>query len=84
MVVGAGDPNPLVAAAGIATLQAAGIEVALMDGAENQRAKDINKDFLARMEAEAQAGERGGWLPRFVGGPAAHGQGAAAEGATHA
>jgi len=54
VVVGAGDPNPLVAAAGIATLQAAGIEVALMDGAENQRAKDINVDFLARMEAEAR------------------------------
>lgn len=55
VVVGAGDPNPLVAAAGIATLQSAGIEVALMDGAENQRAKDINKDFLARMEEEAKA-----------------------------
>ena len=54
VVVGAGDPNPLVAAAGIATLQSAGIEVAMMDGAENQRAKDINKEFLARMEAEAK------------------------------
>ncbi|GBF92646.1 riboflavin biosynthesis [Raphidocelis subcapitata] len=54
VVVGAGDPNPLVAAAGIATLQAAGIEVALMDGAENARALDINRDFLARMEAEAR------------------------------
>ncbi|KIZ07948.1 diaminohydroxyphosphoribosylaminopyrimidine deaminase [Monoraphidium neglectum] len=53
VVVGAGDPNPLVAAAGIATLQSAGIEVALMDGAENQRAKDINTEFLARMEEEA-------------------------------
>lgn len=55
VVVGAGDPNPLVAAAGIATLQAAGIEVAMMDGAENQRAKDINVEFLARMEEEAKA-----------------------------
>jgi hypothetical protein len=41
-----------VAAAGIATLQAAGIEVSMMDGAENRRALDINKDFLARMEEE--------------------------------
>lgn len=54
VVVGAGDPNPLVAAAGIATLQAAGIEVSMMDGAENRRALDINKDFLARMEEEAR------------------------------
>jgi hypothetical protein len=58
VVVGAGDPNPLVAAAGIATLQSAGIEVALMDGAENQRAKDINTEFLARMEEEAAIGAR--------------------------
>ena len=55
VVIGAGDPNPLVAAAGIATLQAAGIEVALMDGAENARAREINADFFARMEAEARA-----------------------------
>lgn len=29
----------------------------MMDGAENQRAKDINVEFLARMEAEAKVRE---------------------------
>ncbi|KAI8466465.1 MAG: pyrimidine reductase, riboflavin biosynthesis [Monoraphidium minutum] len=55
VVVGAGDPNPLVAAAGIATLTSAGIEVAMMDGPENRRAIDINTEFMARMEEEARA-----------------------------
>lgn len=52
---GVGDPNPLVAAAGLATLQKAGIEVCLMDGPENQACYDINAEFMERMRAEALA-----------------------------
>jgi diaminohydroxyphosphoribosylaminopyrimidine deaminase/5-amino-6-(5-phosphoribosylamino)uracil reductase len=53
VVVGVGDPNPLVAAAGIATLEKAGIEVCLMDGAEQQACYEMNREFMARMAAEA-------------------------------
>jgi pyrimidine deaminase RibD-like protein len=55
VVVGAGDPNPLVAAAGIATLEAAGIQVALIGGEEEQQCYDINQDFMARMKQQAAA-----------------------------
>jgi pyrimidine deaminase RibD-like protein len=55
VVVGVGDPNPQVAAAGIATLEKAGIEVCLMDGEERQACYDINKEFMERMIAEAAA-----------------------------
>jgi len=60
VVVGVGDPNPLVAAAGIKTLTDAGIAVALMDGAESQACYDINQEFMARMKAAALAGSGGG------------------------
>jgi pyrimidine deaminase RibD-like protein len=53
VVVGVGDPNPLVAAAGIATLEKAGIEVCLVDGAEQQACYEINQEFMERMVAEA-------------------------------
>ncbi|KAF6259062.1 cytidine deaminase-like protein [Scenedesmus sp. NREL 46B-D3] len=53
VVVGCGDPNPLVAAAGIATLQSAGIEVALVGGAEQQQCYDINHEFMERMKQQA-------------------------------
>lgn len=53
VVVGVGDPNPLVASEGIATLETAGIEVCIMDGPERDACFDINKDFMARMVAEA-------------------------------
>lgn len=53
VVVGAGDPNPLVAAQGIATLQQAGIEVVLMDGEEQAACYDINQEFMERMKAQA-------------------------------
>lgn len=55
VVVGVGDPNPLVAAAGIATLQAAGIEVALVGGEEEQQCYSINEEFMARMKQQAAA-----------------------------
>lgn len=55
VVVGVGDPNPLVASAGIATLRKAGIEVALMDGPERDACYDVNADFMERMRAEAAA-----------------------------
>lgn len=55
VVVGVGDPNPLVAAAGIATLQAAGIEVALVGGEEQQACYDLNEEFMARMQQQQAA-----------------------------
>jgi diaminohydroxyphosphoribosylaminopyrimidine deaminase/5-amino-6-(5-phosphoribosylamino)uracil reductase len=53
VVIGCGDPNPLVAAAGIATLQSAGIQVALVGGAEEQQCYDINQEFMERMKQQA-------------------------------
>ncbi len=53
VVVGVGDPNPLVAAAGIKTLTDAGISVALMDGPENEACYEVNREFMERMKAEA-------------------------------
>jgi diaminohydroxyphosphoribosylaminopyrimidine deaminase/5-amino-6-(5-phosphoribosylamino)uracil reductase len=60
VVVGVVDPNPLVASAGIATLQQVGIEVSIMDGAENRTCFDINAEFMERMAAEAAATAKGG------------------------
>jgi diaminohydroxyphosphoribosylaminopyrimidine deaminase/5-amino-6-(5-phosphoribosylamino)uracil reductase len=55
VVVGVGDPNPLVAAAGIATLQVAGIEVALIGGEEEQECYSINEEFMQRMKQQASS-----------------------------
>lgn len=55
VVVGVGDPNPLVASEGIATLERAGISVTIMDGAERQECLDLNPEFMARMLEEAAA-----------------------------
>ncbi len=55
VVVGVGDPNPLVASSGLATLRSAGITVAVMDGDERQSCYDLNLEFMARMEAEVAA-----------------------------
>lgn len=55
MVVGVGDPNPLVAEQGIATVRSAGIEVEMMDGAEREACYSINQDFMERMQAQALA-----------------------------
>jgi diaminohydroxyphosphoribosylaminopyrimidine deaminase/5-amino-6-(5-phosphoribosylamino)uracil reductase len=54
VVVGVGDPNPLVASEGIATLEDAGIEVVLMDGPERQAAYELNAEFMARMLEQAR------------------------------
>eukprot|EP00775_Hariotina_reticulata_P009437 gene9438-9602_t len=53
VVVGVGDPNPLVAAAGIATLKRAGIQVALVGGEEEQQCYNINAEFMERMKQQA-------------------------------
>lgn len=55
VVVGVGDPNPLVAAAGLATLRAAGIAVALIGGAEEAECYALNEEFMARMQQQAAA-----------------------------
>ena len=49
--MGAGDPNPLVGGAGIATLRKAGIEV--VEGVEAAACHDINRDWIERMRASA-------------------------------
>ena len=53
VVVGCGDPNPLVAGQGIATLRKAGIAVAV--GAEEEACRALNKEFMERMAAAAAA-----------------------------
>ena len=49
VVVGVGDPNPLVSSAGIATLEQAGIRVSIMDGKEREACYEINREFMDRM-----------------------------------
>eukprot|EP00878_Enallax_costatus_P009259 GHUV01009677.1.p1 GENE.GHUV01009677.1~~GHUV01009677.1.p1 ORF type:complete len:202 (+),score=52.14 GHUV01009677.1:150-755(+) len=55
VVIGVGDPNPLVAAAGIATLEKAGISVSLVGGQEEQECYNINEEFMKRMRQQAAA-----------------------------
>ncbi|GAX84151.1 hypothetical protein CEUSTIGMA_g11574.t1 [Chlamydomonas eustigma] len=57
VVVGVGDPNPLVASEGVATLEKAGIEVCIMDGTERDECYSINAEFMDRMATVALAGE---------------------------
>ena len=52
VVVGMVDPNPLVAGSGVQTLKDAGIEVVV--GMEEQACRDLNVDFIQRMESEAK------------------------------
>ena len=48
VVIGCGDPNPLVGGKGIAKLREAGIEVAL--GVCEQEARDLNRGFISAVE----------------------------------
>ena len=56
VVVGAGDPNPLVGGAGIQTLEQAGIEVDMVGGEEEQIAYELNMEFMERMKAAGGKG----------------------------
>ena len=53
VVVGAGDPNPLVGGGGVALLAGGGVAVDLMDGAEAEEAAGLNPEFMAAMRAQA-------------------------------
>ena len=53
VVVGVGDPNPLVNNAGVETLLKAGIEVAFIGGQVEQECYDINAEFMERMKGSA-------------------------------
>ena len=55
VVIGSGDPNPLVGGGGITLLERAGVEVAVMDGEEGADAAGLNPEFMARMREEAAA-----------------------------
>lgn len=54
VVIGTGDPNPLVGGEGMKTLERAGIEVELIGGEEEQTAYNLNKDFMEKMKAAGQ------------------------------
>ena len=49
VVVGVGDPNPLVDGGGVATLRAAGVEVDV--GCEEEACFDINREFMERIQS---------------------------------
>jgi diaminohydroxyphosphoribosylaminopyrimidine deaminase/5-amino-6-(5-phosphoribosylamino)uracil reductase len=51
VVVGVGDPNPLVDGGGVATLRAAGVEVEV--GCEEGACRSINAEFMERMAVQA-------------------------------
>jgi diaminohydroxyphosphoribosylaminopyrimidine deaminase / 5-amino-6-(5-phosphoribosylamino)uracil reductase len=50
VVVGVGDPNPLVNGGGVATLRAAGIEVLV--GCKEAACREINTEFMERMASQ--------------------------------
>ena len=54
VVIGTGDPNPLVGGEGIKTLERAGIEVETIGGEEEQTAYNLNEEFMERMKAAGQ------------------------------
>ncbi len=51
VVVGVGDPNPLVGGSGMVTLSKAGISVEYVGGEEEAECYAINADFMKRMKA---------------------------------
>ena len=50
VVVGVGDPNPLVGGSGVTTLTKAGIAVEYVGGQEEADCYAINADFMERMK----------------------------------
>lgn len=52
VVVGIGDPNPLVDGGGLDTLRAAGIEVHV--GCEEAACYDINREFMERIASSSK------------------------------
>jgi pyrimidine deaminase RibD-like protein len=54
VVVGCGDPNPLVGGGGVALLRAGGVAVDVMDGPEAQDAAGLNPEFMAAMRKAAE------------------------------
>ena len=50
VVVGVGDPNPLVGGSGVTTLTKAGIAVEYVGGQEEAECYAINADFMERMK----------------------------------
>ena len=54
VVVGVGDPNPLVDGGGVATLKSAGIEVDV--GCEEDACYIINEEFMSRMKRNHESG----------------------------
>ena len=54
VVIGIGDPNPLVSGSGAMMLRGAGIEVVFVGKEEAEASYAINRDFMQRMQDEAK------------------------------
>jgi diaminohydroxyphosphoribosylaminopyrimidine deaminase/5-amino-6-(5-phosphoribosylamino)uracil reductase len=57
VVVGCGDPNPLVGGGGVTLLAGGGVHVEMMDGREAEDAAALNPEFMAAMRAQATAAQ---------------------------
>lgn len=54
VVIGIGDPNPLVSGTGAVTLRDAGIDVSFIGGEEAEACYSINREFMLRMTETAK------------------------------
>ena len=54
VVIGIGDPNPLVGGTGALTLRNAGVDVSFIGGEEAEACYTLNLDFMQRMQEEAK------------------------------
>jgi len=57
VVIGMVDPDPRVSGGGLHTCKNAGMEVAIIGGAEEEACKQMNEDFIARVLAAKEAQE---------------------------
>lgn len=57
VVVGVGDPNPLVGGGGVRLLSDGGVTVESVGGAEEEEAAALNPEFMAEMRARAAEAE---------------------------
>lgn len=58
VVVGVGDPNPLVGGGGLRLLVDGGVEVESVGGEEEEEAAALNSEFMLEMKARAEADKK--------------------------